>query len=346
MSAPTSDGFRFDRALVVAGALVLVVAGLRAASAVFLPVLFALFLTILSLPVLEALRGRRVPAPLAVLVTVVLVIAVLVGVGSVLSVSVRSVTESLPQYQSRVVDAIDATGTWFEARGMPVSDWLVVEALDLSAVAVLVGNTFREVARLVSSMLLVLLTLVFMLWEAVVLPEKLRAADHLGPVDLARWTDAIDRIQRYLALKTAISLATGVLVGLWVALLGLDFALFWGFVAFVLNYIPNFGSILASLPAIALALVQLGTPRALAVAAGYLAINVLIGNLIEPAVMGRGLRLSPLAIFLGLLFWGWLWGPLGAILSVPLTVSLKIVFESTARLRWLSVLFDRRPARR
>lgn len=346
MTAPASERFPFDRAILVTGALVLVVAGLEAASAVFLPVLLALFLTILSLPLLEGLRARRVPAPLAVLLTVVAVMAVLGVVAVVLSASVGSITESLPQYEERVRDAIAATGAWFEARGMPVSDWLVVEALDLSAVAVLVGNTFREVARLVSSMLLVLLTMVFMLWESVVLPEKLRAADSPGPVDLARWTDAIERIQRYLALKTAISLATGLLVGLWVALLGLDFALFWGFVAFVLNYIPNFGSILASLPAIALALVQLGTPRAIAVAAGYLAINVLIGNLIEPAVMGRGLRLSPLAIFLGLLFWGWLWGPLGAILSVPLTVSLKIVFESTERLRWLSVLFDRRPARR
>ena len=331
------------RLIVGAGALVLVIAGLKAASAVFLPVLLGLFLTILSLPILDGLRRRRVPAVLAVLVTMLVVTGVLVVVGLVLSVSIQSVVEALPQYQDRARLALERVDVWLDERGVGLAAPITFEALDLSAVANLVGSTFRGVAQLLSSALLVFLTMAFMLWESVVLPAKLRRAERLSDLELGRSFQVVERVQRYLVLKTAISLATGLLIGLWVALLGLDFALFWGFVAFVLNYIPNFGSIIASIPAVALALVQLGSPGALGVALGYLAVNILVGNVVEPAVMGRGLRLSPLAIFLALMFWGWLWGALGAILSVPLTVSLKILFENTGELRWVAALLDRRP---
>jgi AI-2 transport protein TqsA len=185
--------------------------------------------------------------------------------------------------------------------------------------------------------------LVFMLWEAVILPAKIQAAERSGPVDLERWRPILSRVQRYLILKTVVSLATGVAAGLLVWLVGVDFALFWGFLAFLLNYIPNVGSFVAAGPPVVLSALQLGLAPTLVIAAGYLAINMVLGNLVEPAVMGRGLRMSPLAIFLALVFWGWVWGALGMILSVPLTVSLKILFENTESLRWLAALLGRRP---
>jgi len=206
-----------------------------------------------------------------------------------------------------------------------------------------VGSTFRGVATAVSSIVLVLLMMVFMLWESIILPGKLQAARRVGDIDPERLSGVVARVQRYLILKTVICLATGLAIGLFVQVVGLDFALFWGFVAFVLNYIPNIGSVLAAFPAVILAMVQLGPTRAVVIAVGYLVVNMVIGNLVEPTVMGRGLRMSPLAIFLSLIFWGWVWGPLGMILSVPLTVSLKILFENTDGLRWLAALMDRRP---
>lgn len=331
------------RVLVGAAAAVVVVAGLKAASAIFLPFALALFLSVLSLPLLELLRRRRVPSVLAVALTMAAAAAVLTVVALVLHASVATLAENLPRYQEQVREAVVAAVVWLEQRGVDVPGRISVEQIDLRAVVDVLGTTFLGLATAVSNVFLVLLVMVFLLWESLVLPERLAVIRRTGPVDPDRWRRILARVQRYLVLKTFISLATGLLLGLACELVGLDFALFLGFVAFLLNFIPNIGSVVAALPAVALALLQLGTARALVLAVIYLAVNVVVGNVLEPTVMGRGLRLSPLAIFLSLLFWGWVWGPLGMILSVPLTVTAKILLESSPRLAWAAVLMDRRP---
>jgi predicted PurR-regulated permease PerM len=185
--------------------------------------------------------------------------------------------------------------------------------------------------------------MVFMLWEAMILPEKLHAAHKDSAIDPERLRHLVGRLQHYLLLKTVISLMVGVASGVLAWAVGVDFALFWGFLAFLLHYIPNIGAFLAGVPACLLALLQLGPARALVLALGFLVINTVFGNLLEPAVMGRGLRLSPLVVFLALVIWGSIWGALGMILSVPLTVALRIVFESIESTRWLAALLGRRP---
>jgi predicted PurR-regulated permease PerM len=347
MSEPTQRAGSGGRGfLLTLASLVVVIAGLKAAAVFFLPLLLALFLTILAFPLFTSLRRHRAPAWLAIAVTM-LVMAALVGmVGLVITISVEDLTEKLPEYSDEARAATLRTIDWLEDHRVTVPRQITTDALDpleWGAIAQFVGSTFRGVATALSAFLLVLLTMVFMLWEAVIFPGKLRAAARSGPIDLERWTAIVQRVQRYLILKTLVSLATGALVTLLVWAVGLDFALFWGFLAFVLNYIPNVGSFLAALPAVLLSSIQLGGPRTVILAAGYLVINVVLGNLVEPAIMGRGLRMSPFAIFLALVFWGWLWGPLGMILSVPLTVSLKILLENTENLRWIALLLDRRP---
>jgi predicted PurR-regulated permease PerM len=163
------------------------------------------------------------------------------------------------------------------------------------------------------------------------------------PDSFRRYSKITREVQSYLLYKTLVSLATGLSVGIWVGLLGLDFPALWGFVAFALNYIPNIGSILAAVPAVGLALLQLGPGRALVVALGYVAINFWWGNLVEPALLGRRLQLSPLVVLVSLIFWGWVWGPIGMLLSVPLTMMLKIVLENSPGLRWLGALLAPKP---
>ena len=141
------------------------------------------------------------------------------------------------------------------------------------------------------------------------------------------------QVQRYLAIKTVTSLVTGLLVGVWVGMMGLDFAVVWGLVAFMLNYIPNIGSIVAAVPAVLLAVIQLGVGPGIAVALGYLVINITMGNLVEPALLGRSLGLSTLVVFLSLIFWGWMWGTVGMLLSVPLTMMTKIFLENSEDLK-------------
>ena len=184
---------------------------------------------------------------------------------------------------------------------------------------------------------LVLMTVIFMLLEASGMPAKLRTV--LGPSRRFGGFDSFVRnLQHYMAIKTIVSLITGLLVTLVLVVIGVDFPLLWGLLAFLLNYVPNIGSIIAAVPAVLLAMVQLGPWQALFAGLGYLAINLIMGNILEPRFMGHGLGLSPLIVFLSLLFWGWLLGPVGMLLSVPLTITAKIALDSHEDTRWVAVL--------
>jgi predicted PurR-regulated permease PerM len=151
------------------------------------------------------------------------------------------------------------------------------------------------------------------------------------------------QVQKYLVIKTAISATVGTLVGLWVAAFGLDFPLLWGLLAFLFNFIPNLGSIFAAIPAVLLAIVQFGPGRAAVIAVGYVVINIVLGNFMEPTLMGRRLGLSTLVVFVSLVFWGWVWGPVGMLFSVPLTMVIKIALENTEEFRWVAVMLDANP---
>jgi predicted PurR-regulated permease PerM len=141
-----------------------------------------------------------------------------------------------------------------------------------------------------------------------------------------------------MVIKTLISLATGVLIGIWLFILGVDFPILWGFLAFLLNYVPNVGSTIAAIPAVLLAFIQLGLGRAVMATAGYMAVNFILDNVIETRLMGQRLGLSTLVVFLSLIFWGSLLGPVGMVLCIPLTMTLKFACENNRDTRWIAVL--------
>jgi predicted PurR-regulated permease PerM len=333
--------------VVIAAALVVVVAGLKVAAELLLPLVVAVFLALLSLPLLGWLRRRHLPLVAAVALTILADVALLVAFGMLISVALSEFVAVAPDYLEQLGDVAETALDNVFFRGVALSRWLAFDQLDPQAVinvaGGIVGETVKGVAATFASVSVVLLLLIFFLLEAVGLPAKLRKAMGREQVDLKRYRSIIREIQRYLLIKTVVSAGTGVLVGAWTAFLGLDFAVLWGFLAFLLNYIPVIGSIVAGIPAVLLALVQLSLGGALAVAAGYLVINFLLGNLLEPAWMGRRLGLSTLVVFLSLLFWGWVWGPIGMIVSVPLTVAAKIMMEHSERLRWIAVLLGPNP---
>lgn len=342
--APHRD--RGARFLILAASLVVVVAGLKAAAPLILPFLVAVFLAVISIPLLTWLQQRKVPTALAVIITVLVDIAVLAALGLVVGRSVNEFTAAAPRYQQRIQGLVSAVMGALEARGVDTSQWQPVQFLNPGALFDMVGSTLSAVTSVLSNTFLVLLTLIFILFEATAFPRKLRAAFGGRSEYTDRFAVVTRQIQRYLAIKTLISLATGVFAGLWVGLLGLGVPLLWGLIAFIFNYIPNLGSIIAAVPPILLALVQFGVWRAVGVAAGYVAINVVLANFLEPYLMGRRLGLSTLVVFMSLVFWGWVWGPVGMLLSVPLTMVVKIALENTADLRWIAVMLDPNPAER
>ncbi|MEX1116459.1 MAG: AI-2E family transporter [Akkermansiaceae bacterium] len=334
------------------GALVLVVAGLRAAQGFFLPVLLAFFVATVSFPITNLLRKRGVPRSLAVLLTVLFDFAFIAGVillgvtlvgdlqrkwdmryATQLSQQVRSGSESLAAQLEKwgVADAKEKIQMAVENNLANLQDIRFEKIWDVST-----GVLSQVVGFFGASLVVVILT-IFMLSEARMFGRRLEAISQARGPNIARMLSATRDIQRYLAIKTAISLVTGLLAGLLCWAAGLDFYVLWGILAFALNFIPVIGSLVAGVPPVILALLIAGLPNALLVAGGYLLINNFLGNFIEPLLVGRRFGISTLVVVISVLFWGWVWGPLGMLLAVPLTMMLKVMLDGSEEFRWIAV---------
>jgi AI-2 transport protein TqsA len=325
------------RALVGVAALMIIIAGLRAAQPLLVPLALAAFLAVTSMPLLNWLRGQRVPALLAVPTVLLLIIGLLVAIGFIATNSVLEMRDAVPGYVERFAELYASALAWLIDHRVVVPGAVQDVLWSPGRLMNLVTGLLRGLAGFMSMVFLVALITLFLLAEASGVPRKLRAMPGQADADLQRYGLIMADIQRYLAIKTVTSLSTGILVGLWALFVGLDFPLFWGLTAFLLNYVPTIGSLVAAVPAVLLALIQLGPGGAVLVGSGYLVVNTVIGSLIEPAVMGRGLGLSPFVVLLSLLFWGWVWGPVGMLLSLPLTMTLKILLENS-QFAWIAIL--------
>jgi AI-2 transport protein TqsA len=326
------------RALLLAACFVIVTAGLRAAASWLVPLALALFVAAVSLPALKAFRRQGIPGGIAVLLVLLVDSAVLIILGMIVVRSAAEVRDALPEYVARFQamegDILAALERW----GVEVDALTYGELVQPERVLGVATTLLRSLTEAFSAFVLLLLFLIFILIEAARLPDKLRAAFGGAHFDQANLGRILGEVQGYLAVKTVVSLVTGLLVGSAAALLGVDFALLWGLIAFVLNFVPSVGSIVAGIPAVLVALVQLGPGTALALAAAYLVVNMGLGNLLEPAIMGRRLGLSTFFVILSVVYWGFVWGPVGMLLSLPLTLSVKIALEQSSELRWLAIL--------
>ncbi len=338
MPVAGNDGRPAVRYLVVAAALVIVVAGMRAAAPLLVPFLLSAFIAVVSAPPFFWLQRKRVPKLLAVMIVVAGVIGFGVLVAQLVGSSIEDFSRDLPFYQSRLQEESTVLLGWLGGLGVEINERLLLDTFNPGAAMKLAAGVLKGLGGVLTNAFLILLTVIFILLEASSFPAKLRAT--LGDPDtsVGYFRTFLVNVQRYMAIKTWVSLATGAVVAVWLTVLGVDYPLLWGLLAFLLNYVPNIGSIIAAVPAVLLALIQLGAGTALLTALGYVAVNVTMGNVVEPRVMGRGLGLSTLVVFLSLVFWGWVLGLVGMLLAVPLTMTLKIALDSREETRWISVL--------
>ena len=324
--------------LVMLAAFVVVVAGMKAAASLLVPFLLALFLSILIAAPFSWLQRKGLPAGVALLVVLGLFIVAVFLVGTLVGTSVQDFYNSLPVYQARLQDMTAGFMTWLGGMGLPLSGELVSEYMDPRKAMKLVADMLSGMGTLLTNGFLILVTVIFIMLEAAGFPDKWRVARADAEGALDRFYTAIGNINRYMAIKTLTSLVTGIIIAVWLAIIGVDYPVLWGVLAFLLNFVPNIGSIIAAVPAIVLALVQLGPGSAALTAAGYLVVNIGIGTFLEPRFMSTGLGLSTLVVFLSLVFWGWVLGPVGMLLSVPLTIAIKIALDSHEDTRWMSVM--------
>jgi predicted PurR-regulated permease PerM len=322
----------------MAAAFMIVLVGLQGAAPLLGPVLLATFIAVVVTPPLRLMRRYGAPKWLALLI----IGFVLFDIGSLFALATTGAMEgfrhSLPGYQERLLLLSDQFGSWLEEVGMPNSREAMPDIFDPALAMALTRTFLSNIRGIFSTGLLVLLTVIFILLEAAGMPAKLKAAFNTTAETDARLLKMLSSVNQYMVIKTLASLATAALIWTWLWYLGLDFAILWALLAFLLNFVPFIGAILMAVPAILVALVQTDIQTTLLVALGYLVVNTAIGSFLEPRFMGKGLGISTLAVFLSLLFWGFVFGTVGVFLSVPLTMVLIIALDASPLTRPIAIL--------
>jgi predicted PurR-regulated permease PerM len=319
-------------------AVVVIVAGVRAAQPILVPFLLSAFLAFLLGPPLFWLQARGMSPVLAfltVLLGLLVLGAFLVGlIGS----AIEDFSRALPGVQERLSQEILIHEPLLERLGIDSQQALDGTSLDAGAAMRLAGRFASGLGGLLSNAFLIFVTTSFLLFEATSFPTKLRliSGDATGTTE--RTAEIVEAVRSYLVIKSLTSIATAVGVFLLLTALGVRFAVVWAMLAFLLNFVPAIGSILAAVPPVLLALVDQGIGTASLATLGYLIVNLGMSNVVEPRFMGRGVGLSPLIVFLSMIFWGWVLGPVGMLLAVPLTVIARIVLGAREESRWIAII--------
>ena len=331
------------RALIVIACLVVILAGLKAAAALAIPFLLAAFLAINLAPPFAYMKKKGLPGAAALIV-----MFVGLGVFGVLAVtflrsSLDQFIAALPTYETGLNAQLDTVWLWLEDRGIEAPKDFVTENLDPQFAMRYAGRIARALSGLLGQTLLIFIVVAFMLVEASGLHRKIHSIPGVSERGIEALEKSFEDVRHYVTLKSIMSLLTGVLVVVWLSILEIDNALFMGLLAFFLNFVPTIGSFIAAIPGILLGFILLGPGMALVTAVGYAVINVGVSNVIEPRFMGQGLGISPLVIVVSLIFWGWLLGPIGMLLSVPLTMAMKAGLEVGDATRPIAVLLGPPP---
>ncbi len=326
----------------VCAALVVVIAGMKQAAPLIVPFLLSVFIAIISFPLMNKLQMAGVPKGLSLTLVILLVIAIGVALTLLVGSSISDFTRMLPDYQQKISAEWAGILQWLAGHGVSLTD-TVKDVINPAAAVGLVSAILKGFGNVLTNSFLIILTVIFILVEAAGLTQKFLLVNgkdkNQARSDNKAFSQVfVEKVRNYMSIKTIISMITGVIIGTALWVIGVDYPVLWGVLAFMLNFIPNIGSIIAAVPAVMLTIVQLGVSQALLVAAVYLMVNIVVGSVIEPKYMGKGLGLSTLIVFVSLVFWGWVLGPVGMLLSVPLTITVKLALDSKPETQWLGHL--------
>ncbi|NLC27871.1 MAG: AI-2E family transporter [Campylobacteraceae bacterium] len=327
-------------ALFALAAFVIVIAGIKATQVIMVPFLLAIFIAIISAPLLLWLEGLGLPRILAFLMVTAGVVGILTGIGTIVGTSMNGFLNTLPEIQHKLTNLANEGIEWLQSVGISMDLNTLPKGFDPANAITTAGAFLRSMSQILSNSFLIFLMVTFMLFETVSMKAKLDYFAKRNAENLKMAETFITNLKRYLAIKTLASFTTGVVIGFILTLMGVKYAMLWGLLAFLLNYIPTIGSILAAIPAVLVTLVEVNLGASLWVMSVFVVVNIAIGNFIEPRFLGRGLGISTLVVLLSLLFWGWVLGPAGMFLAVPLTMSVKIALDANPKTRWIAVLLS------
>src|SRR5918993_4293045 len=324
----------FLRVMLVLAATVVVLVGIRLSAPILNPIFFAVVLTLLFSPVYSWLKRRGLPAPLALLIMLVLLTVLFMGLFFILGASIARFSERVGFYTTQLNGQVESLDALIERLGLANVD--VRDVVKPSALADVLGVILSGIAGFLSDLFLILMIMLFLLGEGPSMMNRLRASVSEDNPQVERLTTVGQSVVRQFGLRAIVNLVTGAGVSVLLFVLGVDFPLLWGILTFFLSFVPYIGLVLAVTPAVVLALAEFGVERALLVIAGVVVINILAENVLSPMMMGRGLNLSPTVVFLSFIIWAWLLGGPGAFLALPITMFVIGMLDTFPETRWLA----------
>jgi AI-2 transport protein TqsA len=321
-------------------AVFILIGGIKYASVLVTPLLLAIFFSVISSQPVRFLRKKGVSKGIAISIVLIVFLGIISFFGGILGNSIARFTMNIPELDESLDQVVSNYIDILNSYGLQISDGQLLESLDPARILNFTAATLNGMGNFMGQLFIIALLAFFMLLEMDSFPLKFNAI--LGKSNPHHEIESSERvitnIRNYLGIKTLTSFSTGLLIFIALKILGVDYAFIWGLVAFLLNYIPNIGSLLAAIPTLLFTLIQYDWQTMLWTGLIYLIVNIAIGSFIEPKVMGRGMGLSTLVVIISLIFWGWVLGPIGMFLSVPLTMTLKIYLENYEDTKWLAVL--------
>lgn len=335
----------FTNILVAIAAIIIILAGVKLSGEIIIPFLLSLFIAIICSPIIKQMTKRDIPLGIAIGLLLGLIILIFFFLAGMINAAITEFTASIPQYKTLLLTRLQSVAELAQRFNIPLdihpND--IAQHFDPSNVMNWVSRLLLGFSSALSNIFIILLVVIFMLIDSP--NSKYKIAVAMSPDDdLSNEKFYIDQVLNgvigYLGVKTAMSLLTAICIWLLLTIVGVQYAVLWAVLGFLLNYIPNIGSILAAIPIVLQALLLNGFTEGIIVLVSLVVINVLIGNVIEPKIMGKRLGLSILVVFLSLLFWGWLLGTVGMLLSVPLTMALKMGLESNPTTRRYAILLS------
>ena len=317
--------------------LVIIIAGVLYAQSFINPMLLAIFLSIVCAQPIIWMKKRKVPSGLAIMIVLSGIIVIFMGFADIIGTSVSSFSSVAPVYEKRLEEIWLNFIQFFNERGIEVTGEKLSEIIAPGKVMGYTAGALSQLGGVMSNAITIFFLLLFLLMELDSFSIKTRAIASNTNVSVSYLNTIGKSIRHYLSIKTVMSLLTGFIIWIGLLIVGIDYAIIWALIAFLLNYIPNIGSIIAALPAVLFALIQLGAGGAIWTIVIFVSVNMIVGNLIEPKIMGQGLGLSTFVVFVALIFWGFVLGTVGMFLSVPLTMSIKIMLEQKDSTKWIAV---------
>ncbi len=330
-------------ALISLAAVIVILAGLKAAETIVIQVLLGLFVATICAGGITALERIRVPRSVALAVVLLVLAAVGFAILAMAGSALVELSSQIPGYQARFKDLLARAIESMERMGWNIPDQSLSALVNSTDIFRFVAVLFASLGQAFNHFLILVVLAGFILGESFAFGDKARAAFTNADVALEPLRETIWNVKQFLGIKALVSLILAIGVFVLLRFSPVPNALVWALLAFVLNFIPIFGALMASAPPLVIAVVTSGWVPALWIASGYLVLTSVLFNFVEPLLMGKHLGLSPLVVILSILFWGWLFGPVGMLLGVPIMMALKIALLGHPDTRWLAVLLGSTP---